>query len=136
MRYKDETEIYWWDGKRSQALEVRRCLDTVGKRFILKVFKKNKMTEMFVTWSPFGTYFATCHRQGIAIWGGPNFDRFQRFPHPGRTSVSVDSFCRTSLILGVSYMEFSPEEMYLTACSLPRNKDGTPSIWIKVRIRR
>ena len=49
----------------------------------VQVFKKSKMTESFVQWSPFGTYLATAHRQGIAMWGGPDFQRFQRFAHAG-----------------------------------------------------
>lgn len=40
-------------------------------------------TESFVQWSPLGTYLATVHRQGAAIWGGANsFERLMRYPHP------------------------------------------------------
>lgn len=72
VRYKDETEIYWWDGKKSQSTQV---------------FKRTRMTESFVEWSPFGTYLATAHRQGIAIWGGPSFNRIQKFAHHGKTFI-------------------------------------------------
>lgn len=40
-------------------------------------------TESFVQWSPLGTYLATVHRQGAAVWGGANtFNRLMRYAHP------------------------------------------------------
>lgn len=39
-------------------------------------------TESFVQWSPQGTYLATVHRQGAAVWGGANtFNRLMRYAH-------------------------------------------------------
>jgi translation initiation factor 3 subunit B len=65
-------------------------------------------TESEVQWSPKGTYLATFHRQGIALWGGPNFDRIARFAHPG-----------------VRYIDFSPSEEYLVSYSedAPESKE-------------
>lgn len=40
-------------------------------------------TETYVRWSPKGTYLATLHHQGIALWGGEEFKRLMRFSHPG-----------------------------------------------------
>lgn len=40
-------------------------------------------TESFVQWSPLGTYLATVHRQGAAVWGGStSFNRLMRYAHP------------------------------------------------------
>ena len=47
-----------------------------------QVYKRSFWTETFVAWSPHGSYLATMHRQGAAIWGGPSFSRLQRFSHP------------------------------------------------------
>lgn len=46
------------------------------------MYKRSFWTETFVAWSPHGSYLATMHRQGAAIWGGPSFSRLQRFSHP------------------------------------------------------
>ena len=40
-------------------------------------------TETYVTWSPQGTYLATFHKQGIALWGGEEFNRIGKFGHQG-----------------------------------------------------
>merc|ERR1712212_382169 len=32
--------------------------------------KRDMWTETYIVWSPQGTYLATFHRQGIALWGG------------------------------------------------------------------
>ena len=68
IRYGDETEIYWNDAARSQAEDV---------------YKRSTWTESFVQWSPAGNYLATIHRQGVAVWGGPSWQRLARFSHPG-----------------------------------------------------
>ena len=47
-----------------------------------EVYKRSFWTESFVQWSPHGSYLATMHRQGIALWGGPSFSRLHRFSHP------------------------------------------------------
>ena len=40
-------------------------------------------TECFVQWSPLGTYVATVHRQGAAVWGGAStFNRLMHYAHP------------------------------------------------------
>ena len=67
IRYQDATEICWNDAQRTQAEEV---------------YKRSFWTESFVGWSPHGSYLATMHRQGIALWGGPSFSRLVRFTHP------------------------------------------------------
>jgi len=46
-------------------------------------FELQFWTESFVQWSPLGTYLATVHRQGAAVWGGATtFNRLMRYAHP------------------------------------------------------
>lgn len=76
-RFGDETEIYWNDAAKQQAEDV---------------YSRSNWTELFVVWSPRGSYLATLHRQGVAIWGGESFNRLQRFGHPmvQRAAFSAD----------------------------------------------
>ena len=47
------------------------------------IFSWQFWTESFVQWSPLGTYLATVHRQGAAVWGGAStFNRLMRYAHP------------------------------------------------------
>jgi len=85
IRYQDQTEIFWNDARRGLADEV---------------YKRTFWTESFVQWSPRGSFLATMHRQGAAVWGGPSFTRLQRFSHPG-----------------VQLIDFSPAEKYLVTYS-------------------
>ncbi|GBE80122.1 Eukaryotic translation initiation factor 3 subunit B [Sparassis crispa] len=62
----DEVEIHW-HGKPSQC-EV--------------AFNRPNWTELYVSWSPLGTYLATLHRQGVQLWGGASWQKQQRFAHP------------------------------------------------------
>ena len=57
-------------------------------------------TEVFVQWSPMGTYIATMHKKGVQLWGGPNWSRQTRFPHPDCNMI-----------------DFSPAEKYITTWS-------------------
>ena len=57
-------------------------------------------TETYVKWSPLGTYLATFHLRGIALWGGDDFHKINKFSHPG-----------------VQFIEFSPNEKYLVTFS-------------------
>ena len=67
IRHTDETEVFWNDAARGTPEEV---------------YRRSFWTESFVAWSPHGSYLATMHRQGIALWGGPSFLRLHRFSHP------------------------------------------------------
>jgi len=80
IRHK-ETDIYWFD-----ALGIPPQWE----------FSRENWTEADAFWSPRGTYFVTFHIQGIAIWGGPKWDRLMRFPHSH-----------------VKRFDFSPCEKYL-----------------------
>jgi translation initiation factor 3 subunit B len=81
IRYGDDTAVNWNDARRGRAEEV---------------YKRSFWTDSFVQWSPMGTRLATIHRQGVAVWGGPEFKRLARYGHPA-----------------VQLIEFSPAERYL-----------------------
>jgi hypothetical protein len=59
-----------------------------------------KWTELFVSWSPLGTYFTTVHRQGVRLWGCSSFETQEKFAHPY-----------------VMLFDFSPCEQYLVTWS-------------------
>ncbi|KAH9927290.1 translation initiation factor eIF-3b [Fomitopsis serialis] len=62
----DEVEIHW-QGKPSQC-EV--------------AFSRPNWTDLYISWSPLGTFIATLHRQGVQLWGGASWGKQQRFAHP------------------------------------------------------
>ncbi|KAI9093824.1 eukaryotic translation initiation factor eIF2A-domain-containing protein [Phlyctochytrium arcticum] len=84
MMKGDEVSIYW-NNKSDQP-------DLVHSRA--------NWSDMYVAWSPRGTYLATFHKQGIALWGGPSWSKIVRFPH---TNVKL--------------IDFSPNERYITTWS-------------------
>jgi translation initiation factor 3 subunit B len=61
---------------------------------------RERWTESYIKWSPMGSYMATCHSRGIALWGGPQFQKVARFNHPG-----------------VQFIDFSPCEKYIVTFS-------------------
>ncbi|KAI1908663.1 Translation initiation factor 3 subunit b [Ophidiomyces ophidiicola] len=74
------------------------------------VVDRDHWTQLFVQWSPQGTYLSSVHPQGVQLWGGPQFSKQKQFPHPF-----------------VSLMEFSPGESYMTTwSSRPIALDGPP----------
>lgn len=73
---------------------------------------RNKWTENNFVWSPKGTYLASFHEQGIALWGGREFRQVQRFAHRG-----------------VNYIDFSPGERYLVTISPRPNNFEAFIIW-------
>ena len=85
IRFGDATEILWNDAQTKEATEV---------------YKRDFWTESYVQWSPRGNFLATVHRQGVALWGGPEFARFQKMSHTG-----------------VQFIEFSPCERFLASGS-------------------
>lgn len=78
---------------------------------------RTRWTESYVQWSPHGTYLSTFHLQGIALWGGPGWERFMRYPHPG-----------------VRLVDFSPDEKYMVTWSpepiqVPENMPQGPQFF-------
>lgn len=87
VRFGMETQIQWADtvalpqlaygGEREKERDLNWC-------------------EMHVKWSPFGTYLLTQHFMGVALWGGPRFEKVLRIP------------CQD-----VKRVQFSPNETFL-----------------------
>ncbi|VDL73112.1 unnamed protein product [Nippostrongylus brasiliensis] len=110
--YKDVGDLWWW-------MQHPRCRDqfavqyekdgvpTVACYWHIKGHdpeiagepgkaERASWTETVFKWSPHGSYLTTLHKKGVAIWGGPRFDRIQRFTHDN-----------------VQFIDFSPCEKYL-----------------------
>ena len=105
--FSDRPHLKWWLGDpnaRDQFVMFRG--DNVGvfwnqkKEAPESVVDRKHWTQLFVSWSPHGTYLASIHQQGVQLWGGPDFGRIKQFPHPF-----------------VSLIEFSPNENYITTWS-------------------
>jgi hypothetical protein len=47
-----------------------------------QMYKRQGWTETFVQWTPQGNYLITMHRQGVALWAGPEYKRAGRIAHP------------------------------------------------------
>eukprot|EP01116_Phalansterium_solitarium_P013601 TRINITY_DN30996_c0_g1_i1.p1 TRINITY_DN30996_c0_g1~~TRINITY_DN30996_c0_g1_i1.p1 ORF type:complete len:681 (-),score=213.67 TRINITY_DN30996_c0_g1_i1:785-2761(-) len=91
IKYADTVEIVWND-KPTETPETD--------------VKREKWTESYIQWSPLGTYLVTLHPRGVAIWGGPNWSKIQRFAQLGPTLV-----------------DWSPNEKYLVTAS-PRFQEN------------
>lgn len=77
--------------------------------------ERTRWTETYVRWSPQGSYLATFHAKGIALWGGQKFEQIMRFSHPG-----------------VQLIDFSPCEKYLITFSPLQTHGDEPNaiiIW-------
>nr|SVE70275.1 EOG090X01UY [Daphnia similis]SVE70899.1 EOG090X01UY [Daphnia similis]SVE71530.1 EOG090X01UY [Daphnia similis]SVE72163.1 EOG090X01UY [Daphnia similis] len=81
-----------------QGDKVAVYLNTQPEPSLLE--ERPRWTETLVRWSPLGTYLATFHAKGIALWGGEKFQQIVRFSHPG-----------------VQFIDFSPCEKYLVSFS-------------------
>ncbi|RDB21845.1 Eukaryotic translation initiation factor 3 subunit B [Hypsizygus marmoreus] len=88
VTYSGDQVVIHWHGKPGQY-EVAHAKP-----------ENNKWTELFLSWSPLGTYLATVHRQGIRLWGGRSFKMLEKFAHPL-----------------VVLFDFSPCERYLVTWS-------------------
>lgn len=64
-------------------------------------------------WSPYGSYLATLHRQGVAVWGGIAFKQLQKYAHPD-----------------VRRIDISPNERYLVTSSTVKDKEGMLEILV------
>ncbi|MCL7040899.1 hypothetical protein MKW94_002648 [Papaver nudicaule] len=86
IRAGNDTEIFWNDPRQS------------GPNL---VYRRTYWTDSFVQWSSYGTYLATVHKQGVAVWGGAaSFGCLSRCAHTQ-----------------VKFIDFSPGEKYLVTYS-------------------
>ncbi|XP_067006456.1 eukaryotic translation initiation factor 3 subunit B [Anabrus simplex] len=65
-----------------------------------KLEERARWSDTYIRWSPLGTYIATFHKKGVALWGGSSFVQITRFSHNG-----------------VQFLDFSPCEKYLVTYS-------------------
>ncbi|KIM25506.1 hypothetical protein M408DRAFT_331075 [Serendipita vermifera MAFF 305830] len=97
VTYRADDVTVYWHGKPAQT-EIAE--------------ERQNWTDLYVQWSPQGTLFATMHRQGVKLWGGPSFQLIQRFAHPL-----------------IKRVDFSPDERYLVTferISIPENAPQGP----------
>jgi translation initiation factor 3 subunit B len=85
VMYKDNNVGVYWNEKD----DAPEC-----------VVDRQHWTEMFVQWSPLGTYLTSMHHQGVQLWGGKSWSRQKRFAHTG-----------------VNLVDFSPDESYVVTWS-------------------
>jgi translation initiation factor 3 subunit B len=89
LRYNTETEIFWND---PNAGEPKLYYGGEREKQGGKIW-----CDWKVQFSPQGSFIATFHKQGIALWAGDQFQKWKvRFPHAN-----------------VKYIEFSPNEEFL-----------------------
>ncbi|XP_013774809.1 eukaryotic translation initiation factor 3 subunit B-like isoform X1 [Limulus polyphemus] len=75
---------------------------------------RERWTESILVWSPLGTYLATFHQRGLALWGGEDFRQIMKFQHSR-----------------IQFIDFSPKENYLVTFSPePDNRDDQQEIII------
>ncbi|XP_063444701.1 eukaryotic translation initiation factor 3 subunit B-like [Mytilus trossulus] len=104
----DEYSVIYDGGERTAILKNSPREPTV-------IEERTRWTETYVRWSQQGSYLATFHGKGIALWGGPKFEQIMRFSHPG-----------------VQLIDFSPCERYLVTFSPLQTNSEEPSaiiIW-------
>lgn len=96
IRYQDLTEVLWNDLKQGEEPTT--------------VEKRAGWTETYASWSPRGTYLLTIYpAKGVAIWGGPSFEKLMRFAHAG-----------------VKLIDFSPCEKFLVTASPQFQENDNP----------
>ncbi|KAF6171307.1 hypothetical protein GIB67_036975 [Kingdonia uniflora] len=103
IRAGPSTEVFWNDSRQLKPELVHQ---------------RNHWTESYVQWSPLGTYLATVHRQGAAVWGGATtFNRLMRYVHPQ-----------------VKLIDFSPGEKYMVTYSShePSNPRDTHRVVLNI----
>jgi len=90
-------------GSRTQV-----CWNWAQRKEFEVAYERDYWTDFFWHWSPMGNMMATTHRQGIAVWGGPDFTRLQKFEHAG-----------------IRYLNISPGENYIVSMSVQETKRGS-----------
>ncbi|KAF7265760.1 hypothetical protein GWI33_020840 [Rhynchophorus ferrugineus] len=97
----------------AQGQNVQIWQNTLPDPVVLE--ERSNWTQTCIRWSPLGTFLATFHKLGIALWAGPNFTQYKKFAHPN-----------------VQYIDFSPCEKYLVTYSPqgdPNNPEKRLIIW-------
>ncbi len=105
--YKDKDHLRSWLADAQGRDQLAMCVgDAVSVSWHQRtqppaeIQRRERWTESYVSWSPQGTFLVSFRIQGVELWGGPGFGRYQRFAHPG-----------------IRLADFSPDEKYLVTWS-------------------
>lgn len=96
VTFRDNDVNVLWNGRNGNVEPVK--VDG-------KPLKNSKWGELYLQWSPKGTYLSSLHRVGVALWSGPKLD--------GPIGVNVLRFTHPNVRL----IQFSPCENYLVTWS-------------------
>nr|P56821.1 RecName: Full=Eukaryotic translation initiation factor 3 subunit B; Short=eIF3b; AltName: Full=eIF-3-eta; AltName: Full=eIF3 p110 [Nicotiana tabacum]CAA72721.1 PRT1 protein [Nicotiana tabacum] len=109
IRAGNDTEVLWND-----ARQLKPEL----------VYKRSFWTESFVQWSPLGTYLATVHRQGGAIWGGATTsNRLMRYAHPQVKLIDF-SLAERYLVTYSSHEPSNPRDSHAVVLNISDVRTG------------
>ena len=98
IRHSSETEVWWADGPRPAV----PCYQGEGQKAL---GANRSWCEQLVVWSSNGTYLATMHEKGFAVWSGPcGSDQEGLFARIGR--------CKHK---NVARLLFSPSERFIVS---------------------
>lgn len=111
VRFGTDTHVYFNDPHR-KSNNMGRELHNGGER---EKQRGKSWTEQYVAWSTRGSYLATFHRPGIALWGGAEFEKLGRFAHPD-----------------VNFIDFSPSDKYLVTSNGQERKSNSDPHCIQV----
>jgi translation initiation factor 3 subunit B len=100
LRHNQETEIHWHD---TLAGEPQLYYNGEREKQNGKIW-----CDWKVQFSPQGSFLATFHKQGIALWAGEKFQKWKvRFPHEN-----------------VKFIDFSPNEDFLLTWNASHPSEG------------
>jgi len=102
VRHGRDTEVYWAEAGGTPEL-------VYGGEREKAAGQGRFWCDQYVAWSKTGAYLLTYHRQGIALWGGPNFEKVARLAHHG-----------------VALAHFSNTDRYLVTYSYPQAPGDGP----------
>jgi translation initiation factor 3 subunit B len=94
------------------------CWNDAKKGVAEPFFSRSFWSDGPMCWSPLGTYAATLHPQGVALWtskADSTFERVSRFGCPG-----------------VQKVDFSSQEELLTCYSVQQQKNAAPNVLMTV----
>lgn len=104
LRYGRETEIHWYENNAEES--------TISYDGARESTNGKQWCASYIMWSPHGTYLATFHPQGIALWAGDTFEKVGRLAHKT-----------------VKIAKFSPLETYLVTCSEIESTTSGIIVW-------
>ncbi|GMK57630.1 hypothetical protein CspeluHIS016_0404640 [Cutaneotrichosporon spelunceum] len=110
LTFRDNLVSMFWNGRNFQEEPVKT---PDGKNLTNPLWG-----QYYVQWSPLGTYLATIHLPGVALWSGSKLDNMLRVTHPD-----------------VRLIQFSPCENYLVTWSPEPLNVANPSPKVEKAVR-